>query len=53
MSDPGPPGSASHGAEFPDLEALPADVRDRVRLERVYRGDDAPQATLRAIFWEG
>jgi OPT family oligopeptide transporter len=53
MSDPGPPGSAGHGDEFPDLEALPADVRDRVWLERVYRGDDAPQATLRAILMGG
>jgi len=36
-----------------DLTAVPVADRDRVWLERVYRGDDAPQATLRAILMGG
>jgi uncharacterized oligopeptide transporter (OPT) family protein len=36
-----------------DLAAVPVADRDRVWLERVYRGDDAPQATLRAILMGG
>jgi OPT family oligopeptide transporter len=36
-----------------DLAAVPVADRDRVWLEQVYRGDDAPQATLRAILMGG
>jgi len=36
-----------------DLARVPVADRDRVWLERVYRGDDAPQATLRAILMGG
>ena len=36
-----------------DLTAVPSADRDRVWLETVYRGDDTPQATLRAILMGG
>jgi uncharacterized oligopeptide transporter (OPT) family protein len=36
-----------------DLASVPGADRDRVWLEQVYRGDDAPQATLRAILMGG
>ncbi|MFM9057876.1 MAG: OPT family oligopeptide transporter [Planctomycetaceae bacterium] len=36
-----------------DFTAVPVADRDRVWLERVYRGDDTPQATLRAILMGG
>ena len=36
-----------------DLASIPVADRDRVWLERVYRGDDAPQATFRAILMGG
>ena len=45
--------TAGLGGGTVDLAAVPAADRDRVWLERVYRGDDAPQATLRAILMGG
>ncbi|MFM7107346.1 MAG: OPT family oligopeptide transporter [Planctomycetaceae bacterium] len=36
-----------------DFGAVPVADRDRVWVEGVYRGDDAPQATLRAILMGG
>jgi OPT family oligopeptide transporter len=36
-----------------DLASLPVAERDRAWLEKVYRGDDVPQATLRAILMGG
>ena len=36
-----------------NLADVPLEDRDRVWLERVYRGDDAPQATLRAVLMGG
>ena len=36
-----------------NLADVPLEDRDRVWLERVYRGDDAPQATLRDVLMGG
>ena len=44
---------SSSAAAPVDLTAVPVADRDRVWLEQVYRGDDAPQATLRAILMGG
>jgi putative OPT family oligopeptide transporter len=40
-------------AEVVDLTQVPVEQRDAVWLERVYRGDHAPQATFRAIVMGG
>jgi|688.fasta_scaffold72170_2 OPT family oligopeptide transporter len=46
-------GSEGIGSASIDLTAVPVADRDRVWLEQVYRGDDAPQATFRAILMGG
>ncbi|MFM8283848.1 MAG: OPT family oligopeptide transporter [Planctomycetaceae bacterium] len=53
MTGTSPAPTSPDDAALPDLERVPPGDRDRVWLERVYRGDDAPQATFRAILMGG
>ena len=56
MSLPAAATAASDAPSAPetvDLTQVPVDDRDKVWLEKVYRGDHVPQATLRAILMGG